>query len=76
MHIEAAWIAEEERYTDACTRFITKYPEWRKHFACCMLGAAVAFCDTFGVDPLDWIIELRKHHPLPAVLNPPKDKQS
>lgn len=71
-HIRAEYFAEEKRHVEECVRLITKYPEWRAHFSYALLGSAVAQCDSFGLDVEAWLVGLRKRHPKPAVLTPPK----
>lgn len=68
--------AEQDRHFRALVDVVAKWPEYRAHIACSMLGLAVATCDSFGVDVEGWLAQLRAQQPKPAVLVPPKEKQS
>lgn len=50
--------------------------EYRAHVAHALLGSAVATADSFGIDVEAFIAALRKREPMPAVLVPPKARQS
>lgn len=70
------WYAEEGRHLAKIKRIIRRFPEYRAHFGYAILGAAVATCDSFGLDVEGWIAELRKREPKPDVLVPRKGEQS
>jgi hypothetical protein len=75
-HIEAEFYAEEKRHIAEVVRLIDKYPQFRASFTYALLGSAVAQCDSLGLDVEAWLVGLRKLHPKPAVLAPPKRRQN
>lgn len=75
-HIRAELDAEEKRHIEEIVRLVDKYPQFRAHFSYSLLGQAVAQCDSFGLDVEEWLAGLRKMHPKPAVLSPPKRRQN
>jgi len=70
--LQQALEAEEERHAKAVSALIAKWPNYRVQIASGMLGVAVAFADTFGVDAEGWLVRLREHEPKPGQLYPPK----
>lgn len=56
------------------TDFITKHPEYRRHLACALLGDAIAWADSFGVDTQDFLDKLRANCGTAAELIPPQRK--
>lgn len=51
---------------------VQRWPNFRRHIAYAVLGQAVAVADSFGCDVEQFIADLRKRYPKPAVLVPPK----
>lgn len=73
---ERAVVHEVDRQTKAVVDIVSRWPEYRSHIAYAMLGAAVATCDTFGLDVEGWLAALRAHTPKPDALVPPSGRQS
>ncbi len=68
--------AEVARLTREVMRLVDQHPERRAELAYAMLGAAVAVCDSFGLSAEEWLAELRSTCTRPAILVPPKTRQS
>jgi hypothetical protein len=71
--LEAEFYAETKRHLDAVVALIGRAPAFKRHFACGMLGKAIALADSVGADADGFIAHLRATQ---AVRVPPKDKQS
>lgn len=59
----AALVAEHDRALNAFTGFVSRWPQFRKHAALALLGAAVATVDTVGGDAEAFVASLRAHEP-------------
>ena len=65
-----------DRRLDEDVDFIKRYPRWRFTYVLEVLGAAVALCDSFGVDAQAFLTKLRATEPMPPVLFPPRREPS
>lgn len=68
--------AATDALADALKAMIQKDPNCRFAIAARLLGAAVALCDTFGVDDTVVIANIRKCHGKAPVLYPPEKPES
>lgn len=69
---ERAIHAELDRHAKSLSDIIIRHPEYRAHICYALLGSAIAFCDSFGIDVEAFVAELRRREPKPDVLVPPK----
>lgn len=56
------------------TDFVVRHPEYRRHVACALLGDAIAWADSFGVDAQKFLDGLRENCGKAGELLPPQRK--
>ena len=69
---EAALLPHADAFFVEFTRFVGRFPNLRREAAYVLLGHAVAACDMMGADAEGFIAQLRKTHPKPSPLVPPR----
>jgi hypothetical protein len=75
-HYALRVIREEQRHLAVFKELISRNPEYRRHFAYAMLGAAVGLVDSVGGDVEEFVAGLRKQFKRPIPIEPPEESNS
>ena len=70
--VELALLPHADAFVAELVRFVGRWPNLRREAAYVLLGHAVAVCDMMGADAEGFIASLRKTHPKPNALVPPR----
>ncbi len=62
--------AELDRQLKAFVRLVERWPNFRKHIALAMLGAAIGTADMMGCDVEGFLRSLREREPKPTPIEP------